>query len=220
MTVDQRRLLADFGRRLLTDRLTTGTGGNLSIALRSEGVMAITPSGIGYNEIKADDISLLDFNGHQLEGRPPSSEWHLHLAIYRERPEINAVVHTHSRFATTFALLHEPLPACHYLIGVAQTKEIRIAPYATFGTEELARITVAALGQNDRCIIMANHGLLAVGEDLAQAYNTALYIEEVAELYYRARSLGSPVLLNEKEMDKALIRFRSYGYKPTSDAKE
>ncbi len=215
MTISQSQLLTDYGRRLLADRLTTGTGGNLSIALRSEGVIAITPSGISYEEIKPEDISLLDFSGRQLEGRPPSSEWHLHLALYQARPEINAVVHTHSRFATTFALLHEPLPACHYLIGVARAKEIRVAPYATFGTEELARKTVAALGNHDRCILMANHGLLAVGEELMEAYNTALYIEEVAELYYRARCLGTPVLLSEKEMDEALIRFRGYGQKAT-----
>jgi len=220
MTDYKRQQIADYGRRLLADSLTTGTGGNISIAMRAEGLIAISPSGIGYNEIKAKDISLLEFDGRQLEGRPPSSEWHLHLALYQARPEINAVVHTHSRFATTFALLHEPLPACHYLIGVAQTKEIRVAPYANFGTEELARKTVAALGHNDRCILMANHGLLAVGEDLSEAYNTALYIEEVAELYYRARSLGTPVLLSDAEMDEALIRFRSYGCKPeTKDAK-
>ena len=215
MTYHQRELLADYGRRLLTDRLTTGTGGNLSIALRPEGVIAITPSGINYNKIESKDISLLDFNGRHLEGLKPSSEWHLHLALYRSHPEINAVVHTHSRFATTFALLHEPLPACHYLIGVARSKEIRVAPYATFGTEELARKTVTALG-NDRCILMANHGLLAVGEELTEAYNTALYIEEVAELYYRARCLGTPVLLSEVEMDEALVRFRSYGCKSTT----
>ncbi|MEA3348892.1 MAG: class II aldolase/adducin family protein, partial [Pseudomonadota bacterium] len=165
------------------------------------------------DEIGSEDISLLDFSGHQLEGRPPSSEYHLHLALYHSRPEINAVVHTHSRFATTFALLHEPLPACHYLIGVARAKEIRVAPYATFGTEKLARKTVTALGKHDRCVLMANHGLLAVGEDLIEAYNTALYIEEVAELYYRARCLGTPVLLSDAEMDEALIRFRSYGEK-------
>ena len=202
--------IADYGRRLLNDRLTTGTGGNLSAALRSEGVFAISPSGIDYNEIRADDISLLDFNGCHLKGRCPSSEWHLHLEIYNSRPEINAVVHTHSRFATTFALLHETLPACHYLIGVAKAKEIRVAPYATFGTPKLARETVSALG-SDRCILMANHGLLAVGESLAEAYDIALYIEEVAELYYRARTLGTPVLLNSREMDEALQRFCDYG---------
>ena len=210
MNCHHRQKIADYGRRLLTDRLTTGTGGNLSIALRSEGVIAISPSGVNYNEIAPSDISLLDFSGRHLEGRRPSSEWHMHLELYHSRPEINAVVHTHSRFATTFALLHEALPACHYLIGVTQAKKIRVAPYATFGTEKLARETVAALGP-DRCILMANHGLLAAGEDLAEAYDIALYIEEVAELYYRARTLGTPVLLSDSEMNEALERFRDYG---------
>ncbi|MBN2809853.1 MAG: class II aldolase/adducin family protein [Deltaproteobacteria bacterium] len=205
-----RQKIAEYGRRLLSDRLTTGTGGNLSLALRSEGLIAISPSGINYNDLTADAISLLDFNGRHRDGLKPSSEWHLHVELYNTRPEINAVVHTHSRFATTFALLHEPLPACHYLIGIAQAQVIRVAPYATFGTAELARKTTAALGR-DRCILMANHGLLAVGADMPEAYDIALYIEEVAELYYRARCLGTPVLLNEEEMDQALLRFRDYG---------
>ena len=210
---EQRQLLLDYGRRLLTDGLTTGTGGNLSTAIRSQNVIAITPSGIDYDKIKTDDISLIDFDGRHLAGEKPSSEWHLHLALYRQRPEINAVVHTHSRFATTLALLNKPLPACHYLIGVAGCKEIRVAPYATFGTPELAKNTVAALGASDRCILMANHGLIAIGNELDQAYNTALYIEEVAELYHRALTIGDPVILSDKEMEEALIRFQSYGRK-------
>jgi L-fuculose-phosphate aldolase len=209
----QRQLLLDYGQKLLTDGLTTGTGGNLSIALRSEKLIAITPSGIDYDRIKLDDISLLDFNGNHLEGEKPSSEWQLHLALYNQRPEINAVVHTHSRFATTLALLNQPLPACHYLIGVAGCKEIRIAPYATFGTLELAEKTVTALGRHDRSILMANHGLIAVGKELAQAYDIALYIEEVAELYYRAKAIGNPVILSDAEMEQALLRFQSYGRK-------
>ncbi len=210
---EQRQLLLNYGRRLLTDGLTTGTGGNLSTAIRSQNVIAITPSGIDYDKIKTDDISLIDFDGRHLAGEKPSSEWHLHLALYRQRPEINAVVHTHSRFATTLALLNKPLPACHYLIGVAGCKEIRVAPYATFGTPELAKNTVAALGASDRCILMANHGLIAIGNELDQAYNTALYIEEVAELYHRALTIGDPVILSDKEMEEALIRFQSYGRK-------
>ncbi|MBN2707300.1 MAG: class II aldolase/adducin family protein [Deltaproteobacteria bacterium] len=203
------RLLADYGRRLLQDRLTTGTGGNLSLALRAENLIAISPSGVDYDLIKPEDISLINFSGDHLEGLPPSSEWYLHLEIYRSRPEINAAVHTHSRFATTFAVLRQPIPACHYLIGIAGTREIRVAPYATFGTPELSRLTSAALGR-DNCILMANHGLLAVGDNLQKAYETALYIEEVAEIYYRARSLGTPFLLSKEEMDEALLRFRSY----------
>ena len=210
---EQRQLLLDYGRRLLTDGLTTGTGGNLSTALRSQNVIAITPSGIDYDKIKIDDISLIDFDGRHIAGEKPSSEWHLHLALYKQRPEINAVVHTHSRFATTLALLNKPLPACHYLIGVAGCKEIRVAPYATFGTPELAEKTVAALGASDRCILMANHGLIAIGNELDQAYNTALYIEEVAELYHRALTIGDPVILSDQEMEEALIRFQSYGRK-------
>ncbi|HDS16643.1 MAG TPA: hypothetical protein ENN66_08590 [Proteobacteria bacterium] len=203
------RLLADYGRRLLKDRLTTGTGGNLSLALRTKNLIAISPSDVDYEQISPKDISLMNFNGVHLEGLPPSSEWYLHLEIYKTRPEINAVVHTHSRFATTFAVLRQPIPACHYLIGIAEAREIRLAPYATFGTPELARQTAAALGR-ENCILMANHGLLAVGENLKRAYETALYIEEVAEIYYRACSLGSPFLLNKEEMDEALLRFQSY----------
>lgn len=210
----QRQLLLDYGKRLLDDGLTTGTGGNLSVALRSENIVAITPSGIDYDKIKLEDISLIDFNGQLLEGEKPSSEWHLHLALYQARPEINAVVHTHSRFATTLALLNEPLPACHYLIGVAGCKKIRVAPYATFGTTELAQKTVTALGQNDRCILMANHGLIAIGDELAQAYDIALYIEEVAELYHRAKTIGDPVILSDEKMEEALLRFQSYGRDP------
>lgn len=210
---EYRQQLLDYGRRLLTDGLTTGTGGNLSVALRSQNIVAITPSGIDYDKIKIDDISLIDFDGHHLEGEKPSSEWHLHLALYKQRPEINAIAHTHSRFATTLALLQKPLPACHYLIGVAGCKEIRVAPYATFGTPELAEKTVTSLGANDRCILMANHGLIAIGNELDQAYNTALYIEEVAELYHRALTIGDPVILNDQEMKEALIRFQSYGRK-------
>ncbi len=210
---EQRQLLLNYGQKMLDDGLTTGTGGNLSIALRTENKIAITPSGIDYDKLKIDDISLIDFNGLHLEGEKPSSEWHLHLALYKMRPEINAVVHTHSRFATTLALLNEPLPACHYLIAVAGCKKIRVSPYATFGTEELAKKTVAALGDIDRCILMANHGLIAIGDNLAQAYDIALYIEEVAELYHRAKTIGEPIILSDIEMDKALLRFQSYGRK-------
>ncbi len=208
-----RQQLKDYGLKMLADGLTTGTGGNLSLALRTEGIIVITPSGIDYDQISIDDISLIDFNGNHLEGEKPSSEWLLHLKLYNMRPDINAVVHTHSRFATTLALLQQPLPACHYLIGVAGCREIRVAPYATFGSKELADKTVAALGSADRCILMANHGLIAAGKDLSSAYDTALYIEEVAELYHRAKAIGEPVLLNDAEMEQALLRFQTYGRK-------
>ena len=202
--------LCDYGRRLIADRLTTGTGGNLSIYDRDRNLIAITPTGKPYEQLTPDEISIISPEGIYLDGPPPSSEWPLHTAVYQKRHTINAIVHTHSRFATTFAILREPIPACHYLIAVSGTDRIRVAPYATFGTNELARQTVASLGK-DNCILMANHGLLAVGQDLPQAYSIALYIEEVAELYYRSRAIGAPALLTRKEMDAAREHFKTYG---------
>lgn len=203
-------LLCDYGRRLLTDRLTTGTGGNLSMYDRDRDLIAITPSGKPYEQLAPDDISIISPKGKHIDGGLPSSEWPLHTEAYRKRPDINAIVHTHSRFATTFAILRQPIPACHYLIAVSGADQVRVAPYATFGSNELARQTVAGLGK-DNCILMANHGLLAVGKDIHQAYNIALYIEEVAELYYHARAIGTPVLLTGKEMSAAHKRFKTYG---------
>ncbi len=209
-------LLCDYGRRLITDRLTTGTGGNLSIYDRDRNLIAITPSGEAYEQLTPDKISIITPGGQHLDGNPPSSEWLLHTEVYHKRPDINAIVHTHSRFATTFAILRQPIPACHYLIAVSGADQVRVAPYATFGTDDLAKKTAASLKQ-DNCILMANHGLLAVGKDIHATYNTALYIEEVAELYYRARAIDKPVLLTRKEMAAAHARFKTYGGSTSSN---
>ncbi len=208
-----REELVAHGRRLLDDRLTTGTGGNLSLMRRENERILITPSGIPYDRLTAEMISVIDLKGHHLAGEKPSSEWQLHLEIYQARPEINAVVHTHSPFATTFAVLNRPIPACHYLIGIGGGDQVGVAPYATFGTRELARLTVTALGK-ENCILLANHGLVAVGEDLARAYSTALYVEEVAELYWRSLAVGQPVILPPPEMQKARRRLGAYSGQP------
>ena len=209
--------LVTYARRLLSDRLTTGTGGNLSLADRAGKRIFITPSGLPYDQLAADQVSVINFAGRLLQGEKPSSEWQLHLEIYQARPEINAVVHTHSPFATTFAVLNRPIPACHYLVGVGGGDEIRVAPYATFGTPELARVTAKALG-GDNCILMANHGLIAVGENLTDAYHAALYIEETAELCWRAQVLGEPVILSAAEMEKARERLGVYAGRPEKDS--
>ncbi len=205
--------LAAYARRLPADRLTTGTGGNLSLADRAGKRIFITPSGLPYDRLTPDRIAVIDFSGRPETAAKPSSEWQLHLEIYRSRPEVNAIVHTHSPFATTFAVLNQPIPACHYLVGVSGGNEIRVAPYATFGTPELAAVTREALGR-ENCILMANHGLIAVGGDLVAAYHTALYIEEAAELYWRARTLGEPVVLTPEEMEKARRQLGIYTGSP------
>lgn len=208
---DMRREIVRYGVGLLESGLTRGTGGNLSVINRSLGLVALSPSGIPYGDLKPEDVPILDLDGKLVEGaQRPSSEKDLHLEVYRRRPDVCSVVHTHSTFATTLACLGWELPAVHYLVGFAGRK-VPIAPYATFGTPELAAAVAGVLGDDFNAVLMANHGMLAVGKDLAAAFNAAEEIEFVAELYYRTSAVGEPVLLSEEQMDAAMERFRDYG---------
>ncbi len=148
--------------------------------------------------------------GRVQEGRlQPSSELAFHLAIYRARPDVNAVVHAHSPWATTVACLGWELPAVHYLVGFAG-KKVPLAPYATFGTPELASNAAAALGAHN-AVLLANHGLVAVGPNLAAAFAVAEEIELVARIYLQAKAAGEPVILGDEEMDRVVAKFRTYG---------
>lgn len=203
--------VASFGVRMLRAGLTRGTGGNLSVMDRSRGLVALTPSGIPYEELEPEDIPVLDLQGRVIEGQSrPSSEKDLHLEIYRCRKDVNAVVHTHSTFATTVACLGWEIPAVHYLVGYAG-KKVPLARYETFGTPALALAVAEVLGESFNAALMANHGMVSVGKDLPSAFNTAEEIEFVAELYLRANGVGEPVLLSDAQMDEALERFRDYG---------
>ncbi len=208
---EERKDIVRYGLRMLDAGLTRGTGGNLSAMDRSLGTVALSPSGIPYGELVPENVPVLDLSGTVLEGRQrPSSEKDLHLEVYRARHDVTSVVHTHSTFATTLACLGWELPAVHYLVGFAGRK-VPLAPYETFGTLQLAQAVVAVLGQEFNAALMANHGMLATGKDLASAFNTAEEIEFVAELYYRTSAVGEPVLLSEEQMDAAMERFRDYG---------
>jgi L-fuculose-phosphate aldolase len=194
--------------RLLEAGLLRGTAGNLSA--RSGGLVAITPTGVDYRRLDQGSVPVVDLDGRPVDGElAPSSELPLHLAAYRARPDVGAVVHTHSRFATTFAVLGEELPAVHYLLAHAG-RRVRVAPYATYGTGELADACVAALG-GDRAVLLANHGVVAVGAGLERALLAAEAVEEVAELCWRARCLGTPVVLPDEEMDRVARAFERYG---------
>ena len=142
--------------------------------------------------------------------RLPSSEWRFHRDIYRARRDVNAVVHTHAPFATTLACLHRGIPAFHYMVAVAGGRDIRCAPYATFGTQELSDHAVAGLAGRDACLL-ANHGMIAVGASLARALALAVEVETLAEMYWRALQIGEPRLLPDAEMDVVLEKFRTYG---------
>jgi L-fuculose-phosphate aldolase len=206
-----RKEIVAFGRKMVTANLTTGSGGNIS-ALDASGHVAITPSGIEYADLSAGQIVVTDRRGRSLgEGLRPSSELGFHLALYDRRPDIRAVVHTHSVYATTFACLREEIPAVHYLVGYCGQR-VRVAPYATFGTPELAAAVTATIG-GDQAVLLANHGLVAVGPTLARAFAVAEEIELVARLYYQTRAIGSPHLLPEDEMDTVLAKFKHYGQK-------
>lgn len=208
----EREQICRFGRKLLEDRLTKGTSGNLSIYNREAGLVAISPSGIDYLETSTEDIVILDLDGNIVEGkRKPSSEHALHRIIYKNREDISAIVHTHSTFSTVLSCLGWDLPAVHYMITLAG-EDVRCSRYATFGTEELAHNALQAMSDRN-AVFLANHGLATAGADLAAAYAVAIEIEFCAELYWRSRCVGKPVLLEKTEMESMKKLFQSYGQK-------
>lgn len=208
--LSERQELIEYGKKLVKSGLTKGTGGNLSIFNRKEGLMAITPSGIDYFEIRPEDIVILDLEGNIVDGnRKPSSELEMHRIFYKNRDDIDAIIHTHSTYATILACLNIPLPAVHYLVALAGL-DVRCAKYASFGTKELAENAFEAM--KDRyAVLLANHGLLAGAKDLPNAFNIIEEIEYCAEIYVKAKSIGEPVILAEEEMKLMLEKFKTYG---------
>ena len=212
IAADRKDEIIEYGRKMVAKNLTTGTGGNLSIYDREKNMMAITPSGIPYEEMNSEDIVVTDLNGDIVEGeRKPSSELSLHRRVYERRDDIDAVVHTHSTFATVISCLGEELPPVHYLIAAAGGSCVPLAEYARYGTEELAENAVSSLGEKYRAVLLANHGLLAAGGSLKAAFEVAETIEFVAELYYRTENVGDPQLLDQDQMAEVREAFASYG---------
>jgi len=203
-----RRALIETARRMNTLGLNQGTAGNLSV--RVPGGLLITPSGLPCDETRPGDIVALDDDGTPRGRLAPSSEWHFHLGIMKARPEINAVLHAHSMFATTLACLRRGIPAFHYMIAGAGGADIRCAPYATFGTEALSRHVLTALKGRKACLL-ANHGLVVAGTSLKDALRLAVEVETLAAMYWRALQMGKPALLSKAEMARVLKKFESYG---------
>ena len=211
---EQRKLLVEYGKKMSAEGLSTGTSGNLSIFDPDEELMAITPSGLDYFSLTPEDIVVTDLDAHVVEGKwKPSSEWALHTLFYRRHPQARAVVHTHSRFCTTLAVMGEPLRAVHYAIAAAGVPEVPCAPYRLFGTEELAVQAVETCGDG-RAVLLGNHGLVAWHESLPKAYDLARDLEFAAELQWRAAAAGTPHVLTEAQMAEALKRFETYGQQP------
>jgi L-fuculose-phosphate aldolase len=195
--------------------INRGKAGNVSARLRAgafDGYL-ITPTGMPYAEIAPGDVVALPLGGAPDAARGlrlPSSEWRFHRDIYRARPDAGSIVHTHAPFATSLACLPLGIPAFHYMVAVAGGKDIRCAPYATFGTQALSDHAVAALEGRTACLL-ANHGMIAVGASLSKALALAVEVETLAEMYWRALQIGEPTLLSDAVMDVVIARFLTYG---------
>jgi L-fuculose-phosphate aldolase len=189
--------------------LNRGTSGNVSARL-GEG-MLVTPSGVPPERLSPDAMVFVGSDDSIAAGQlKPSSEWRMHMQILRRRPDVGAVVHCHSRHATILACAGRPIPAVHYMVGVSGGASVPVAPYATFGSEDLADIVVATL-DGRRAALMANHGQIAVAPTLGSALMIAEEIEEQAAVYWGCLAIGGPNLLSDDQMDEILIRFGSYG---------
>jgi L-fuculose-phosphate aldolase len=212
-SADLRRDLIATARRLTELDLARNTSGNVS--QRVDDGFLITPTGMKYERLQPDDIVRIDESGMPHGRRLPSSEWRFHRDILVARPEMNVVLHGHPPFSTAIACLREGIPPFHYMVAKGGGRDIRCAPYATFGTEELSRHAVAALADRKACLL-ANHGLIAAAADLDAAVTLAIEIETLAEMYWRARQIGAPVLLDDAEMDRVVEKFRTYGQQSPS----
>ncbi len=193
-----RAAIVAVARRASDQGLNPGKSGNVSA--RTDGGFLVTP----------DDAGRADGAGK------PSSEWRLHRDVYGKHADTRAIVHTHSPYATTLACLRRAIPAFHYEVALAGGADIRCCGYATFGTQELSDLALAALEGRSACL-MANHGVVALGIDLDAAAGMAEKVEALARLYWQALQLGEPVLLDDAEMARVVEKFRDYG-KPGSTA--
>lgn len=207
----ERNEIVKYGRKLIQDKLTKGTGGNLSLINREKNLMAITPSGIDYMTLLPEDIVLIDIiTGKIIDGsKVPSSEADMHRIFYKYRDDINAMVHTHSKFATALSCTNQRLPAVHYLLAVSGI-DVPCAEYATYGTVKLAKNAFEAM-KGTKATLLSNHGMISGGATLSEAYNIAENIEFCCELYFISKTLGNPQILTDEEMQNVMNRFKDYG---------
>ncbi len=187
-----------------------GTTGNLSVRV-DEGFL-ITPTGVGNDDLSTEKIVFINREGDiAADQLLPSSEWRFHHDLYQnDHNTINAIVHTHSTYATVLACHRKGIQAFHYMIAEAGGDSIRCAEYATFGTQQLSDNIIVAMEDRKACL-MANHGMLAVGYDLSSAINLASQVEELAKQYVLALQIGDPVILSEQEMNINIEKFKTYG---------
>ena len=211
---DLREEVTRIAHQMSTSGLVSTTSGNVS-ARSPDGGILITPSGLPYEDLDSEDIVLVSLEGEVLEGLlKPSSELPMHTGIYRSKPHIHGVVHTHAPYATTLACLGLEIPPVHYLLAaISEEGYVPVAPYATYGTELLATYASEALSDTHSVCLLQNHGTIAVGETVGEAYSFTEILEEMAAIYYRTKLAGEPILLSSKEMEDTRAKITSYGQK-------
>lgn len=203
-----RQSLLNVSRELVDVGLNQGSAGNCSLRI-DQNTFLITPSAIPPHDIQLMDLVEMNMQGKVLSGSKPSSEWRFHKDIYLARPEVNAIIHTHSMFATSIACMQLEIPAFHYMIAMAGGDSIRCAPYALFGTQALSDYAVKALVDRKACLL-ANHGLIVVGEGLKQTLDLVIEVENLAEQYWRIIQTPHLHLLTSAEMALVLDKFKTY----------
>jgi L-fuculose-phosphate aldolase len=208
METQLRQQMLEVSRELVRLGLNRGTSGNVGVRCGEH--FLVTPSGVPADEMSASDMVKMDFAGNVIGSGKPSSEWRFHLDILKARSDVNAVVHVHSIFATTMACLRMEIPAFHYMISVAGGDSIRCAPYALFGSQELSDVAVTAL-ENRKACLLANHGMIAVGESLKKVLSITVEVETLCEQYWRALQIGQPFILSADEMQEVQEKFKGYG---------
>ncbi len=207
--------LLNTAQLLVEQGLNKGTSGNCSVR-QGDGFL-ITPSGLPVEHMLAESMVLMQMDGRFPEEQKPSSEWRFHRDIFQMRPEVNAVIHTHSMFATTVACLRKNVPPFHYMIAVTGGDSLRCAPYALFGSQALSDYALAALKDRKACLL-SNHGMITIGADLDEALAIAIEIENLCEQYWRLIQVTpNPPLLSEAEMLEVFQQFKGYGRWSNSD---
>ena len=197
-----------YANMLNSEKLSTLRSGNVS--LRYKNGFLITPSGVKYSLLKADDIVFVSLDGKFDETKnKPSSEWRFHKDIYSSKNEANAIVHAHSTHATAVSAHNKDVPAFHYMVALAGGNDLKCAKYATFGTQELSDNIINAL-KNRKACLMSNHGQVAFGDNLEQAFELAQEVENICHQYINAIKIGKPKILSSSEMDVILEKVKNY----------
>ncbi|MEM7056459.1 MAG: class II aldolase/adducin family protein [Pseudomonadota bacterium] len=203
-------------RQMNVSGINQGTSGNISA--RFEDRMLISPSAVSYDRLEPEliaSISLDGSDGNWDGPLKPSTEWRFHHRLLQERADAGAVVHAHPIYCTTLAMARKPIPAAHYMVAAFGGNDVRCAGYATFGTEELSDLAIAAIQDRSACLL-ANHGMITIGETLEKAMWRAVELETLAKQYYHSLLIGGPVLLSDQQMADAHKRFGSYGLQDTA----